>query len=580
MNRDLLKRKIAAAGKHSPAELVIKNAKIIDVFNQEIIEADVAIESGSIVGIGEYEGKNVVDAAGKYLAPGFIDGHVHIESAMVTPPEFAKVVLPHGVTTIIADPHEIANVSGLEGIQYMLDSSDCLPLQVYLMLPSCVPATPFENAGAILLAEDLAPLFLHDRVLGLGEVMDYPSVFEGAESMLDKLETAENLGKKIDGHAAGVDATGINVYMTAGIRTDHECVTAAEAKERLQRGMYVMLREGSAARDLETLLDAVNEKNARRCLFVTDDKHLDDIIAEGSIDHNVRLAISKGFDPILAIQMATLNAAECFGLKNKGAIAPGFDADFILLNSLEELVIDQVYVGGVLVAEEGKYLPVDESLREVVPPSKLLESVRFHQPSKENLAIRLDGGSRANVIQVIPNSIVTKHVVETVSIEDGNFVTSTDDDLLKLLVLERHKMTGNIGLGIVNGFGLSSGAIASTVAHDSHNLVAVGTNDDDLLAVIEVIGQMGGGLAVLQDGAVLASLPLEISGLIANMGYEEINAKLESLDRALTEIGFSGNFNPFLTLSFLALPVIPEIKVTDLGLFDVKTFKHIDVGVK
>ncbi|AZU62105.1 adenine deaminase [Neobacillus mesonae] len=580
MNREKFKRKISAAGMHSPAELVIKNAKIIDVFNQEIMEADIAVEGGVIVGIGEYEGKNVIDAGGKYLAPGFIDGHVHIESAMVTPPEFAKVVLPHGVTTIIADPHEIANVSGLDGIKFMLDSSENLPLHVYFMLPSCVPATPFENAGAALSAKDLAPFYSHGRVLGLGEVMDYPSVFQGAEPLLEKLEMTENAGKKIDGHAAGIDSTGINVYMTAGIRTDHECVTAAEARERLERGMYVMLREGSAAKDLGNLLDAVTEKNARRCLFVTDDKHLDDIMAEGSIDHNVRLTISKGFDPILAIQMATLNAAECFGLKNKGAIAPGYDADFILLNHLEKLEIDQVFARGVLVAEKGKYLFGGDLGVQIPPPAKLLETVKFHPPSLDDLAIALDDRPMANVIQIIPNSIVTKHIVESVSKKDGKFVPSTETDLLKLLVIERHKMTGNIGRGIVKGFGLLSGAIASTVAHDSHNLVAVGTNDADLLTAIDVLGEMGGGMAVIQDGAILASLPLKISGLIANMGYEEINAKLDSLNQALAEIGFNGNFNPFLTMSFLALPVIPEIKVTDIGLFDVKNFRHIDVSVK
>jgi adenine deaminase len=579
MNREKMKREIAAAGKHSPAELVIKNAKIIDVFNQEIMEADVAVECGVIVGIGEYEGKTVIDANGRYLAPGFIDGHVHIESAMVTPPEFAKVVLPHGVTTIIADPHEIANVSGLEGIQFMLDSSDGLPLHVYIMLPSCVPATPFENAGASLLAEDLAPLFSHARVLGLGEVMDYASVFEGADHMLEKLVIAENAGKKIDGHAAGVDSTGINVYMTAGIRTDHECVTAKDVKERLQRGMYVMLREGSAARDLNNLLAGVTEKNARRCFFVTDDKHLDDIIAEGSIDHNIRLAIAKGFDPILAIQMGTLNTAECFGLKNKGAIAPGYDADFILLNDLEKLEIDQVFVGGVLIAEKGKYLLEDESIKQVLPPEKLLESVKFHQPTVDDLTIPMGNRTKANVMEVNPNSIVTNHIVKTVSTKDGKFVPSTEDDLLKLLVLERHKMTGNIGLGIVKGFRLTSGAIATTVAHDSHNLVAVGTNDDDLLAAIDIISEMGGGLAIVKDGDILASLPLKISGLMANTGYMEVNTRLESLNDALVKIGFTGNFNLFLNLSFLSLPVIPEIKVTDLGLFDVKLFKHIDVGV-
>jgi adenine deaminase len=571
-------RKIAAAGKRSPAELVIKNARIVDVFNLEIFTSNVAIENGVIVGIGEYEGKEVIDAQNKYLAPGFIDGHVHIESAMVTPEEFAKVVLPHGVTTVIADPHEIANVSGVNGIQYMLDSSNNLPLNVYFMLPSCVPATPFENAGASLLASQLEPLLEHERVLGLGEVMDYPSVFEGNDTMLDKLLITEAQNKKIDGHAAGVNETGINVYMSAGIRTDHECVTADEVKIRLQRGMYVMLREGSAARDLDNLLQAVNEKNARRCLFVTDDKHLDDLMAEGSIDHNIRLAISKGFDPILAIQMGTLNAAECFGLKNKGAIAPGYDADFILLNNLEELSIEEVYSKGILVADKGNY-KLESNVQKVDVPDKLIHSVQLPELTDANLTIHLGSQQKANIIQIIPNSIVTKHIVETVSSTHGEFIPSVEQDQLKLIVLERHKMTGNIGLGIVKGFGLTSGAIASTVAHDSHNLVSAGTSDNDILTAINVIKEINGGLAVVQNSQVLAFLPLSISGLIANTDYHSVNKQLEGLNQSLSKLGFKGNFNPFLTLSFLALPVIPEIKVTDLGLFDVKAFQHITIGV-
>lgn len=576
MNIRQMDKRISAASKREPAELVIKNGRIVDVFNGTVITEDVAVSDGQIVGIGTYEGKEIIDADNRYIVPGLIDGHVHIESAMVTPTEFTKVVVPHGVTAIIADPHEIANVSGKEGIQFMLDDSEGLPLDVFIALPSCVPATPFENAGAVLNAEELQPFYEHERVIGLGEVMDFPAVNNGSETMLKKLNDASNHGKSIDGHAAGVNSEDLNVYMAAGICSDHEATTAEEARERLRRGMYLMIREGSVAKDLEALIEVVDERNARRCLFVTDDKFLDDLLEEGSVDHNIRLAVKHGLDPILAIQMATLNAAECFGLKEKGAVAPGYDADFLLVDDLEDFRISQVYKNGKLVSERSRLT------QDIIPervPQKLVESINMKPIGKSELQIHLNE-TWANVIKIVPNSLMTEHKIGEVEITDQGFQPSTTKDLLKLAVIERHHQTGNIGLGIVNGFGFQSGAIASTVAHDSHNLVVTGTNDEDMLAAIEEIHRIGGGTVVVKDGKTLAALPLPVAGLMADQGFAFVNERLQQLNEALVDIGFKGNFNPFLTLSFLALPVIPELKLTDLGLFDVLEFRHIEIEAR
>ncbi|MBU8878575.1 adenine deaminase [Bacillus sp. FJAT-29790] len=572
---EILKKRIDVAAKRTPADLVIKNGKIINVFTREILTDDIAIVDGFIAGIGDFEGNETIDASGKYIVPGFIDGHVHIESAMVTPSEFANVVLPHGVTTVIADPHEIANVSGVDGIEFMLKASEGIPLDVFLMLPSCVPATPFENAGATLEAEQLEPFYTHPRVIGLGEVMDFPSVFHNDEKMLKKLADASIQEKRIDGHAAGIDSNGINVYMAAGIRTDHECVTPEEALDRLRKGMYVMLREGSAAKDLIALLQAVNEQNARRCLFVTDDKHLDELINEGSIDYNVITAIKEGLDPLLAIQMATLNAAECFGLKTKGAVAPGYEADFLILNDLDTIDIEKVYKSGKLVAMNGEIVSHCES--KVAPSPSIIDSVKINSVTSDHLQIKINDGSLANIIGIIPNKIVTKHLIENVDSKNGLFQCNLEKDHLKLAVVERHKKTGNVGLGIIKGLGIKNGAVASTVAHDSHNIVAAGTSDEDLMKAIHLTSEMKGGLVVVQNGEMIASLPLPISGLISDQPSSIVNKRISELNQALIKIGCSMEFNPFVTLSFLALPVIPELKLTDVGLFNVKTLRHIQI---
>ncbi|MCQ6281917.1 adenine deaminase [Bacillus sp. EB600] len=569
-------RRIDVAAGRSPADLVIKNGQILDVFNGEIIDGDIAIMDGSIAGIGEYSGETIIDAKGQYITPAFIDGHVHIESSMVVPYEFAQVLLLHGVTTVVTDPHEIANVSGVEGIQYMLDSSENLPFDIYTMLPSCVPATEFEHSGAILNIEDLKPFYLHPKVLGLAEVMNFPAVHNGEGSMIDKIFETQRAGKKIDGHAAGLSATDLNIYMAAGIRTDHESTTSEEAKERLRKGMYLMIREGTVAKDLRKLLPVVNERNSRRCLFVTDDKLLDDLLSEGSIDHNVKLAISEGLDPIIAYQMATINPAECFSIPDKGAIAPGYKADFLILHDLDTVAISHVYKDGKLVMENNRLVDYPEP-SPAVKKEKLTNTVHFDKLTETDFNIYLMH-PKANIIEIIPNSLVTRHIVEEVTVnEDGLFQPSIQKDQLKLAVIERHHMTRQIGLGIVKGLGLKSGAIATTVAHDSHNLILAGTNDSDLLFAAEKMKKMQGGLIVVENGRSLASLELPIAGLLSDQPYQQVNSNLSFINNALKDLGASGFFNPFLTLSFLALPVIPELKLTDIGLFHVPSFKHIDI---
>jgi len=571
-----LNRRIAAAAGSIPADIVIKNGKIIDVFNGEITTGDIAIVDGYFVGIGEYEGATVIDAKGRYVSPAFIEGHVHIESTMVTPAEFAKVLLTHGVTTAITDPHEIANVSGAPGIQYMLDASENLPFDCYIMLPSCVPAAKFEHSGAVLMSEDLQPFVQHPRVLGLAEVMNFPAVKQQDPDMLDKIVLTKEQGKKIDGHAAGLSSMDLNIYMTAGIRTDHEGTTAEEAKERLKRGMYLMIREGTAAKDLQKLLPAVTQRNSRRCLFVTDDKLLDDLIHEGSVDHSVRLSIASGLPPLTAIQMVTINAAECFGLNEKGAIAPGYKADFLLLNDLETIEISEVYKDGKKVIEKGQLVNWPEN-KPAEASESLKNSVHMKEITEHDFQIPLRT-PKANIIEIVPNSIVTHHLVEQVDISSqGCFQTSIEKDQLKLAVIERHHLTNLIGLGIVKGLGIKHGAIATTIAHDSHNLLIAGTNDQDMAAAAKHIQEIQGGLVVVSEGEIIAALELPIAGLLSDRPYEEVYDGLTKVNLALKKIGANNNFDPFLTLSFLALPVIPELKLTVQGLFQVSKFEHIAI---
>lgn len=571
MEKETLIHRIKAASHAEKADLVIKNGKILDVFNLEWMETDVAVTDGVIVGLGTFEGNNVIDAGGQMIVPGFIDGHVHIESSMVTPIEYSKAILPHGVTTVITDPHEIANVSGEAGIRFMMKEAEQAPISIFFMLPSSVPATKFEASGARLTADKLSPFYSSSsRVLGLAEVMDYVSVKECDDDMITKLAGAKGSGKKIDGHMAGLPPELVNIYRTAFITTDHEVTTVSEALERVKRGMYVMLREGSVAKNLTQVLPAVTEKNARRFFFCTDDKHLDEIMNEGSIDHQIRLSIKEGLDPLLAYQMASLNAAECYGLSAKGAVAPGYDADLVFLSDVENVTIERTLAKGI----EAGSIACKQALE---IPDVLLNTVKTPSLSSEDLKILLEKNKPMKVIEVIPNHLETKLISVEPLVSNGVFQSDTNRDLLKIATIERHSSEKEVGLGIVKGFGLKKGAIAATISHDSHHFISVGTNDLDILLALEVLKETGGGITVCMDGKEIQTLALPISGLLSDQSAEKVSNLLEQLNVSLRELGFCGNFNPFLTLSFLALPVIPEIKMTSKGLFDVKQFQFVTI---
>ncbi|MCX7709737.1 MAG: adenine deaminase [Clostridia bacterium] len=556
-----------ALGKQE-ADLVIKNGNIINVFTKEILQGDIAIYKDLIVGIGNYAGKREIDATGKFICPGLIDSHLHIESSMVTPVEFAKAILPHGTTTIIADPHEIANVSGINGIMFMLNSTKELPLNAYVMIPSCVPATPFENNGAHLNPEFMEPLKTFDRILGLGEVMDYNAILEGDETMLKKIDLFDY--SIIDGHSPALTGKALNAYRTSGISTDHECSTVEEALERLRLGMYVQIREGSAAKNLETLVTGLMQKGVSfdRCVFCTDDKHLEDIRRDGHISYNIKKAIALGLDPIEAVCMATRNAAQCYKLKRLGAVAPGYSADLIILNDLKTFDISKVYYRGRLVADP----KLTADIPNIVEDKNVFNTVRVTDLTLEDLAIKLDDEA-TTVIRVLPHELITKKEKARVGVENGLF--SADENYSKLAVIERHKALNNIGKGIVCGFNIRNGAIASTVAHDSHNLIVIGDNDEDMLLAIKEIKRVNGGYTVVSGRQVVDTLELPIAGLMSDQPAEYVEGKLKvMLDKAYA-LGVNKDIDPFITLSFLALPVIPEIRVTDLGLFDVKEFKFI-----
>ncbi|MCY8441079.1 adenine deaminase, partial [Bacillus spizizenii] len=483
MNKEALVNRLNASARRQKADIVIKNGKIMDVYNQEWIYEDIAITDGVIVGLGEYEGENIIDAEGQMIVPGFIDGHVHIESSMVTPIEFAKAILPHGVTTVVTDPHEIANVSGEKGIAFMIEQARQTPLNIHFMLPSSVPAASFERSGAVLKAADLKPFYEEEEVLGLAEVMDYVSVQQAEEDMVQKLLDARVAGKRIDGHLAGLSTDLINIYRTALVLNDHEVTTKEEALDRIRRGMYVMMREGSVAKNTLNVLPAVNEKNARRFFFCTDDKHVDDLLSEGSVNHQVKMAIQAGLNPFLAYQLGSLNAAECYGLDTKGAIAPGFDADLLFVSDLENVTVTMTMVKGQTVAEGSKAMYQDNAST-AAPEAALLDSVKLAAPlNKQNFHMPIDPKQQINVIQIIPNQLETRLIhVEAPNARD--FESDIELDLLKIAVVERHNGLKEIGLGVVKGFGLKSGAIATTISHDSHNIIAVGANDADIAAAV------------------------------------------------------------------------------------------------
>lgn len=569
--RDMIVALIDVAAGRAKAQMVFKNTNLVNVFTGEIYKTDVAVHDGYIAGIGEYCGAIELDMEGKYLCPGFMDGHVHIESSMVTPGEFARAVAVRGTTGIIADPHEIANVKGIAGIRYMLEGTENVPIDVYVMLPSCVPATPFENAGSVLKAEDLFEIINHPRVLGLGELMDFPNVVHCEKSIINKVVLSKNANKFIDGHGPVIKDKDLNAYIAAGVRTEHECTTAEEAAERLRLGMHIMLREGSAARNVVDLLPAVNNSSINRCMFCTDDRHPEDILIDGHIDNNIRIAIKQGIDPVKAIQMATLNVARCYNLERVGGIAPGYKADLLVLNDLEKVEVHQVYKHGKLVAQDGKALFDIKSVND----SKMRNSVNI-KPLKED-CFKLKGlGREMRVIGVVPHSLVTKDLRRQIVSDSGKYYTESGTHLLKIAVIERHHATGNIGLGLVEGLGLKNGAIASTVAHDSHNIVVIGDSDADMRAAVEHLQEIGGGIAIASEGTIKKSLSLPIGGLMSDLSLELLQDKLEEMLTIAYEMGVSRDYDPFMTLAFLALPVIPELKITDLGLFDVVNFKFAE----
>ncbi|MBC7262928.1 MAG: adenine deaminase [Chloroflexi bacterium] len=558
---------IQAARGEVEADLLLKNSQVVNVFSGDIHRVNVAISRSRIVGLGDYRAEKEIDLDGMYLCPGFIDGHVHIESSMVRVAEFARAVVPNGTTSVIIDPHEIANVLGLDGIRYMLESSKYNPLSVFVMLPSCVPATNLETSGATLQSWDLSPLLHEKWVVGLGEVMNYPGVLFRDPQVLAKIDAAS--GKRIDGHAPGLSGRDLCAYVAAGIGSDHECTTLEEAREKLRLGMYIMIREGTIARNLEALLPLVTPANARRCMFVTDDRHPAELLYEGHINSIIKKAIGLGLDPIIAIQMATINPARYFGLTDKEGIAPGRQADLVVFDNFKDFNIRMVFRNGVMVARDGKILP-----HVTIPPDiPVRGSMNVNWGSHSDFHIHAEG-SRAKVIGVIPDQIVTEALVEEIKVENGLAVADTERDILKLAVVERHLASGNIGLGFVKGFGLKRGALASSVAHDSHNLIVLGTNDEDMMVAARQVIQMGGGLAAASEGAVLASLPLPIAGLMSRDSVESVNSQMQRLLAVARELG-SSLHDPFMSLSFLSLPVIPALKLTDRGLVDVTQFKFV-----
>jgi adenine deaminase len=554
---------IAVARGEEPADLWLKNTQVVNVLSAEVHLADVAIYGGRVVGFGQYEARQTIDLEGRYLCPGFIDGHVHLESSMVQPSEFARAVVPHGTTAVVTDPHEIANVLGLDGVRYILEASEGLPLTVYVMLPSCVPATQMETAGAELSAADLSTLLDHPRVLGLAEMMNFPGVLFRVPEVLEKIDMAGQ--RPVDGHAPGLSGKDLNAYVAAGVHSDHECTTLDEAQEKLRRGMHIFIREGTTARNLRDLLPLVTPANARRCSFVTDDRHPEDLLSEGHIDDLVRKAVAQGLDPVLAVQMASINTAEYFGLRNMGAIAPGYRADLLVVDDLERFNIAQVFAAGQLVAEDGRFLPSPAEL-----PRVPLQSTMHLDLTALDFTIAAGEGP-AKVIGVIPEQVITERLSVQVPVKNSQAVADPAQDLLKIAVVERHRNTGNVGLGFVKGFGLRKGAIASSVAHDSHNIVAVGTNDADIRAAVEAVAKMGGAQVVVADGQVKAQLPLPIAGLMSDQPLEKVRDHLEALTAAAQELGCVLP-DPLMTMSFLSLPVIPTLKLTDKGLVDVEQF--------
>ena len=560
---------------------LLKNAKVVNVFTEKIDFTNVLIEDDRIVGIGDYYKDEDADATedleGRYLCPGFIDGHIHIESTMMVPPSLAEAVLPHGTTAVVTDPHEIANVCGVDGIKYMLEMSENIPLHVFVMIPSCVPATCFDEAGAVLNAEDIEDLYKEERILGLAEMMNYPGVIYNDAPTMDKINACVEKGKPVDGHAPLLSGKDLDKYISAGINSDHECSDATEAMEKLSKGQWIMIREGSAAKNLEKLLPLFESPYYQRCILATDDRNPADIIAEGHIDNIVRLAIKAGKDPIRAIKMATLNPTLCFGIKRMGAIACGYKANLLVLDNLENIDIKDVYSNGVKVVKDKEISGFSIPKAEDIITGSVLNS--FHMPDLKNDDFYIDPkGTKCRVIEVIPGEILTNECILDIDFSKNNGI-DIDQDILKLAVIERHKNTGHKGVGFIKGIGIKNGALAGSVSHDSHNLIVIGTSEEDMVIAANHIKKIGGGLCVVSEGRVLSELRLPVAGLMSTNSAAEIAKANVELRESAERIGINEGIEPFMNMAFVSLPVIPVLKMTTQGLVNVNDFKRVDLFV-
>ena len=575
MNKVELKKLIDTAAGRVPADLVIRNGIVADVFSGSFIDRDLVVSGGLIAAVAErgtYRGSEEIDAQGQYLLPGFIDSHIHIESSFLSPGELGRLLLPLGTCTIVADPHEIVNVCGIAGLDYMMTAASDTMMDIKFMLPSCVPATPFEHSGAVLDANALAGAIRNENILGLGELMNFPGVVNNDNGVLDKILLAKAEGRLIDGHSPGLKGRQLNAYAAALIHTDHECSSTEEMKERLSLGMYVMLRQGSACHDLRSLIPALTAENSRRCVLCSDDYQPRSIFEHGHINNDLRICVEEGIPPMTAIRMATLNAAECFRLYDRGGLAPGLRADIVIAEDLKDFRASRVFAAGKLCAENGAYLP---KLNLSVDTS-VLSSFHVKDFSAKKLALTL-GTDTAWVIDVKPGSVVTgKGKAKIKRDASGSFLYDPSSDIAKIAVVERHHGTGSAGVGLIRGYGIKKGAVAISVAHDSHNIIVVGVNDADMTSGVERLIALGGGAVLVMNGRVLEEMPLPIGGLMSDQSGEWVDLKLKALEKkAVEELGVSGEVEPLMTLCFMSLPVIPELKITDMGLFDVRAFKFI-----
>ncbi|WP_373143589.1 MULTISPECIES: adenine deaminase [Enterococcus] len=578
MDKKALKRLIDVAAGREPADLVLKNANVIDVYQAEMISGDLAIVDGKIAGInGEYQGKETIDLKGKIVAPGFIDPHIHVESSYVTPEEFGRLLVPHGTTTVLADPHEIVNVLGLSGLDYMIEAAKETALDIRYMMPSCVPATNMENAGAVIEAADMISSFEKNQVDGLAEFMNFPGVIHAQDEVLDKLLAAKERGLRIDGHSPMVFNEELNAYAAAGVANDHECSTVEELKDRIARGMYVFLREGSVTQNLRTLLNGVTDNNYQRCVLSADDLQAKTILEKGHLDNSIRICIEEGVSPLRAIQMATINAAQCCQLTDRGAIAPGLRADLVIFSDLAQPEIEATYIKGKLVAEKGTYLPTVKR----ISTEKVQSSVHIDKFQKEQLKLNLTS-DKARAIEVIPQEALTNEAIVSVKRDDqGQFVFDPKQDVTKIAVIERHHNTGNAFVGLLKGYGVKKGAIGLSIAHDSHNLIVTGTNDEDMAAAVQALKEQEGGVVLIESGKIIGNMALPIAGLMSDLTGEEVAQQEAEINRLAHEVlGVSNNVDPIMTLGFMSLAVIPNLKITDIGLVDVTKFEIVPVSVE